>query len=247
MTNCVNCASRMEEQLMKTTNDAKKRFRGMLLFALLCAALAFFLSGCGFKNELLDSRMQVFVQSLGENDPDEVLRLFHPDVPVSREKFTEWFDTVRGIWQPGESDKIELRGININKTLKRGDGKAAGDTVYKGTYVVKSGEAVYAVDMTYQITDGGEGITYLNFAVGQKTGAWVYIAVGVVAAFILWTIVDIIRKRPKYFVVLILVALFLHLTITVNGVRYGIPVGCIGYWISRYAEKKKARVTQDEG
>lgn len=241
----------------------------LFLSVLLCC----FLAGCAglLKSEEMDREAERILEALNEDDADQIFQSMYPGV-VTREEFDASYESVRQLWKKSDEYTMKLRAINTNKNYNQ----SGNSLVRQAQYYVYTPDQDYTITLTYRSDDIGEGIYQFNLNIGAEpvlvsggfTTAsqnsvlqWGLLILSVLSyLFVLATVVDILRKRPRLFGVWIAAALtfagFLiqaapsnfHLGLRViwfalsafkiysNGIRnfvFVLPVGAIVYWCMR--------------
>lgn len=249
---------------MKKTNVVT-----VLLSILLCCVL----SGCSdmLKREDMDQELEHLIEALNEDDADAIFQAMYPGI-VTREEFDESYETVRRLWERSDGHTAKLRSINTKKNFNQ----SGNSLVCQAQYYVYTQEQSYTITLTYRSDDIGEGIYRFDINVGAEpvlisggfTTArensalqWGLLVLSILSyLFIIVTVVDILRKRPRLFGVWIAAALTFigfwiqaapanfHIGGSViwfvmssfkiysGGFRkfiFAIPVGAIVYWCMR--------------
>lgn len=248
----------------------KKPSTLLFLFPIL---LCCFLSGCAslLKNERMDEEVEQLIAALNEDNADQIFSSMYPDV-VTREEFDASYDTIRQIWEKSEKYTIKLNAINTNKNVNN----SGGITTCQAQYYVYTEDKDYTFTITYRIDDKGEGLYGFNltpgtipvlisggFTTARKNSAlqWGALIFGVISyIFIIVTVIDILRKRPRLYGVWLVASLTFFafrvqavpdnfhvggfvtwfamsaFKIYSNGIRnfvFALPVGAVVYWILR--------------
>ena len=220
----------------------KKRILSITFALMMVLAL---LAGCTLHNKTLDPVMQRTVEALNQNDMNALRAMISEDT-VDDAAFTYFAEHLSDYWQPTEPEALRLVKLNVQKS--------PGQTTWSGGYLLPDGAEYNFLSLVY--TEDAEGHGELlglhldQVDETQAAGISVHSPFGVAGliynllcfAFIVFTIVDIARKRPiKYgwYIVLALVSFYM----TFNGVRFSAPLGSIIYWAIRKGllEKKAAR------
>lgn len=206
---------------------------------LLCAALLFCLSlgGCGMiKNEEMDQRLEKLILALNEDDGEKVFQSMYPGA-VSREDFDIGYSYIQNIWNPSDTYTVKMNSINVKKNV----GSNA-SYLCQAEYYVLFEDSAYYVTLVYLSDSGGAGLYNINVSSTSNTillsgslltpgensiGQWLLLLLGILEwIFAVFTIVDIIRKRPRLFGLWILAALvFFYVGYTTNGSAFQFNLG----------------------
>lgn len=251
----------------------KLRIAILLLSVLICC----FLSGCTnlLKSEYMDEKLEDFIEALNEDDADRIYLSMYPDAST-REEFDALYEPIRQIWKKSDSYTTKLISFNTNKTF----GNSGTSTIRKAQYYVYTEENDYTISLAYLSDNNGDGLYQFNLIAGAEpvllsggfTTAkentmlqWVVLVFCVLSyIFIIVTIVDIFRKRPRLYGVWLVAALTFFsfqaqvtsanfhiggmvtwfsmsaLKIYSNGSRYfvlALPAGAIVYWFLRLSKR----------
>lgn len=258
----------------------KSGVAGMLFVILVCC----FLTGCSgvLKNERMDREVERIIAALNEDDADQIFLSMYPDA-VTREEFDEAYEKIHQLWQKSDSHTIKLNAINMRKTLSN-----SGDSqICEAQYYIYTQDKFYTIYLTHLSDDKGDGLYGFYLKVGAEpmliSGSfttarensvlqWGILILGVLSyLFIIVTVVDILRKRPRLFGLwLAAVLTFFSLQIKVVpdnsymgvGVNWfvmssykiynndswilflALPVGAIVYWCLRKKLKPKQKKPQ---
>ncbi|MEZ3462127.1 MAG: hypothetical protein K1W23_08220 [Lachnospiraceae bacterium] len=247
----------------------KTKVLAFVLAFLCCCVLA----GCAdmLKKEDMDQEVERLIAALNEDDADAVFQSMYPGV-VSREEFDDSYETIQSLWERSDEHTTKLRSISTNKNFD----KFGESLVCKAQYYVYTQDQSYTITLTYRSDDIGEGIYRFDLNVGAHP---VLISGGITTAsensalqwgllilsalcyvFVIATVVDILRKRPRLYGVWLVAALvFLgfqiqaapgsfHLgghvsALTLSAFKiftggrrlfvFAVPVGVIVYWCMR--------------
>ena len=242
------------------------------LLALMMAAVLLLLCGCGSLEEggaVLDEKLEQFMACIEANDKAGAAALaYNQEFGASVEDF---FDDLAAYWPATAGDAYTRQSTNV--TIRNGT------KFFKGQYLVESAGKSYVVDLAYTQDENGAGITMLYANLSEDLAAattpsgtlqsaaentplqWVFLAFRLIfIGFVIFTIVDILRKKPKLYGLWVLAALFyltLGLSLSETGVRFifnigilsatewlkypdgaihialGLPAGAIAYWCVR--------------
>ena len=220
--------------------------RPLILVITSLLLLTFILCGCTIHNETLDIQMQKAVTALNQKDTD-ALRQMLPIDSVDEETFLSDLEQLYSVWVPVNPSEVKLIQLNVTKS--------ADQTVTRGVYSVPGNEqyncfqliCVKAKDGTAALNrfDLGWADTSALSAAGSPLGIAGMVLAVISFIVIVFTIIDIARKRPRkygWFIVLALFTFFL----SINGVRLTAPLGAIIYWCIRSSLlKKKAALDAD--
>lgn len=187
----------------------KKSRIATLLLSILLGCL---LSGCAglFKNESMDQEVTDLITALNADDADQIFQSMYPDT-VTREEFDEGYETIRQFWEASDDYTFKLVSINTKRNLSN----AGSSLVCQAHYYVYTQENSYLFSLTHLSDEGGTGLSYFNISASAEP---VLISGGFTTApensvlqwgvlifrilswlFLIVTIVDILRKRPRLF------------------------------------------------
>lgn len=242
------------------------------ILVLMMAVVLLLLCGCAAMEEggaVLDEQLEAFMACVEAKDKDGAAELAYNQ--EFGEDIREFFDGLTDYWPAKAGDVHTRQSLNVTVGNR---GKT-----YKGSYLVASNGENYVVDIAYVEDDNGAGITmlYANLssdvaAAATPTGTlqsaaqntpiqWCFLAIRLLfVGFVIFTVVDILRKKPRYYGLWILAALFylvvrlrlsemnvnFHITFgilaTTEWLKYpdgltnivlGLPAGSIAYWCVR--------------
>lgn len=204
----------------------RNRIRRLLALALLLGCLL--LTGCALHNKTLDAQMTRVVQALNERD-DSALRAMFDEKQLDDASFRSFARSLHVYWQKTDPEEIRLVQLNINKNSQQ--------SVWSGTYVLPEGTEYNVLRLVYAEDSAGHGSLqslYLDKAEVPSAGISIVTILWYLlcAAFIVFTIVDVARKKPiKYgwFIALSLLTFFLRK----NGAQVTVPLGAVIYWCIR--------------
>lgn len=192
------------------------------------------------------------------------------------------FEGITNYWPVHSTDPFEQRDLNYTKNISGKESQA----ITSAVYCVHSGSEDYQVTLVKQSDNNGSGIISFNVVsvqelldagiepVGSKlpaanktSGQWCFLVFWVLAlVFVLITIIDIIRKKPKKYglwIVLALVFIGFQFSAGANNVttrflfgilqksqwvkssngtntlQLSLPIGALIYWILRKTLLKK--------
>lgn len=247
----------------------RKNIVVLFLSILLCC----FLAGCAdlLKSEEMDREVERILEALNEDDADLIFQSMYPGV-VTREEFDASYESVRQIWNKSDDYTMKLTSINTNKNYNQ----SGNSLVRQARYYIYTQDQDYTIMLTYRSDDHGEGVYQFNLNIGAEpvlvsggfTTAsensalqWGLLILSVLSyLFIVVTVIDILRKRPRLYGLWIVAALaFAGFSIQVapgnfhlglrliwlvlsafkiysNGIRsfvFVLPVGAIVYWCMR--------------
>ena len=156
---------------------------------------------------------------------------------VTREEFDESYETIRRLWERSDGHTAKLRSINTKKNLNQ----SGNSLVCQAQYYVYTQEQSYTITLTYRSDDIGEGIYRFDINVGAEpvlisggfTTArensvlqWGLLVLSILSyLFIIVTVVDILRKRPRLF-----------------GVWLAAALTFIGFWVQAAPAKDRKSV-----
>ncbi len=177
----------------------------LLLSILFC----FFLSGCAglFKNERMEQEVEQLIDALNEDDADQIFLSMYPGV-ITREEFDKSYEAIRLLWNKSDEHTIRLNSINTQKSL-------GNSLICQVRYYVYTRDNAYTITLTHLSDNNGDGIYRFNLTAGAepvlisggfKTAMansvlqWGVLFLCVLSyLFIIFTAVDILRKRPRLF------------------------------------------------
>lgn len=242
------------------------------LLALMMAAILLLLCGCASIEEggaVLDEKLEQFMACVEAKDKEGAAALAYNQ--EFGESVKDFFDDLATYWPAKAEDTYTRQSTNV--TIRNGA------KIFKGQYLVESGGENYVVDIAYAEDDNGAGITMLYANLSEDVAAattptgtlqsaaensplqWVFLALRLIfVGFIIFTIVDVLRKKPKLYglwIIAALIYLSLSLSLSKTGIRFnfnisilsatewlkypdgaitialGLPVGAIAYWCVR--------------
>jgi len=228
--------------------------RKWLTLIVVLTLLAAMLSGCSFKNKVLDAQMEAALVHLNNGDAEAMYQLMYPDA-IEEQAFSEGFDLIMQIWQEKQPDDLKLVRFYV-------DAKAQADfrqKTYEGFYKTTFGEEIRYIYLRYADTSEGSGIVNLNIlAENEVSGVEVstesivsLISEGIFLLIAVITIIDVIRKKPRRYGWFIVLAM-LRSSFTSGGMTIVIPVGAMIYWgirsklLRKKAEWLKAQQSEEE-
>ena len=209
----------------------KKEIRGLLLMTLVCLA-ALMLSGCRMTDEVLDREMRAFNACMESGDTEVLRARFHPDFAPDDAAYAAWFADAQRLWRPISAEKIDLDALTVSE--KTGEGYRIKS--YNGNYFYKYDQMPCELRLEYIESNGLKGLKTIHFASVTASMRQYYWELGfsvILSIFGLMTIIDIIRKKPKYYRLWIAVVSLLYIPITLFGFRSALPVGVMIYWWER--------------
>ena len=217
----------------------RKKKLAVLMAAVLACCL--FLSGCAVKNETLDAQLDRTLAALNQDDREAFFALLYPGLE-SNIDLDEGYRQIREIWIPTERENVELVRYNVNASPQQ--------KAYQGIYRLPRSDEFAYLEIDYLETKEGRGLVGLHMGMieepEQKTygvGQWINIVL--YAAFVLFTVVDVIRKKPRKYGWYIVLAL-LYFRLRINSFSVSLPLGSIIYWCIRkklLREKEAAAMT----
>ena len=242
------------------------------MLVLMMAAALLLLCGCAAVEEggaVLDEQLEAFMACVEAKDKEGAAELAYNQ--EYGEDIRGFFDGLTAYWPAKAGDVHTRQSLNVNIGNR---GKT-----YKGSYLVTSNGENYVVDIAYVEDDNGAGITmlYANLsadvaAAATPTGTlqsaaqntplqWSFQAIRLLfVGFVIFTVVDILRKKPRYYGLWILVALFylvvrlrlsefnvnVHVTFGIlaatewlkypdglTNIVLSLPAGAVAYWCVR--------------
>ena len=198
---------------------------------IVCTILAFLiliLCGCGRIGQSKQSK------DSAQSEMDDVLVQFmtcleHNDLEGAKalaygpEEMTQSFPVIEQYWPAHHDDPFEASGLELDSIANQ---TQTYESIF-AVYLVRSGGEDFQVTLVYRRDAGGNGLVSLNAtrtqemldrgmipqALGQpvakKTvGQWCFTVFWVLMCLLcLWTVIDLIRKRPKLYILWILLCL----------------------------------------
>ncbi len=252
----------------------------VVLIILVCC----FMTGCAgvLENESMDLEVEKIIEALNEDDADKIYSAMYPNA-VTREEFDEAYEKIHKFWQKSDSHTKKLNAINTKKTLN----KSGNSVICEAQYYVYTQDNFYTIYLNYLSDDKGEGLYGFYLQVGAEpmliSGSfrtvrensvlqWGVLLFGVLSyIFIIITVVDILRKRPRLFGLWLVAALAFfslqikrvpdnsYMGVAVNWFAlssykiynngswilfFAVPVGAIVYWCLRKKLKPKQKKPQ---
>ena len=180
-----------------------------------------------FRNEVLDQQLEVLVSSMNSNDPEPLKDIMHPT--VYSEDVDAWFAEIHPLWQNTSTEAFKAKGINISSRVRNGQEYKS----YRGIWTVKMGENTYELTIIYESDDKGSGGGALSFYRTEGANAFTVVAYIIYFLFVIFTVVDIIRSKPRLYGLFILLSIMLFFQIRFGEVRITLPLGAIIYWLAR--------------
>ena len=202
------------------------------------------MAGCTYKNKTLDPQARAVIEALNDEDPEAFTDLI---LEKYQEGGPEGFESIKEHWIDTDPDEAKLVSLNINTKINPVDGTVK---TYTGVYQLPREDELDNLKIVYVESkeDSGLSSVLLGSYVDKNTS---HVAVFNVASALVYliaatvTIVDIVRKKPGYWGILIVVAL-LAFTLKIMSVSISVPVGSIVYWcIRRSLLEKKAAKEED--
>ena len=187
----------------------------LLLSILLCS----FLSGCAdlLKDERMEQEVANLIDALNEDDADKIFLSMYPDA-VTREEFDASYETIRTIWEKSDDYTMKLCSINTNKNFNN----SKVSLTCQAQYYIYTQDNSYTITLTRLSDDNGDGLSRFNLVAGAEpvlvsggfttAGAnsalqWGMLTFCILSyLFVIVTVVDILRKRPRLFGVWLLAA-----------------------------------------
>ncbi|MBE6931954.1 MAG: hypothetical protein E7464_01045 [Ruminococcaceae bacterium] len=252
------------------------------ILALMMTAALLLLCGCASIEEggaVLDEKLEQFMACIEANDKEGVAELAY-NLEFG-DNLKDVFDDLSAYWPAKAGDTYTRQSFHV--TI-RNEAK-----IYQGQYLVASAGESYVVDIAYVEDDNGAGITMLYANLSEDLAAattptgtlqtaaensflqWCFLVLWLIfIGFAVFTIVDIIRKKPRLYglwIAAAVVFLSVSLQISDSNLRFnwviailnrsrwlkypdgtnifslGLPVGAIVYWCMRGSllRQKKAR------
>lgn len=205
--------------------QGRKKF-AVLTAAILCFCL--FLSGCGLKSETLDAQLDLVLSALNRDDRDAFVALLYPGLG-SESDMEEGYRQIREVWIPTERESVKLVRYNFNAS--------SGQKMYQGIYQLPRSDEYGYLEIVYLETAERSGLVGLHMGMIEESqkntsgiGQWIFTILYL--AFVLFTIVDVVRKKPRKYGWYIVLS-FLYFSLRVNSFAVTIPLGSILYWCVR--------------
>ena len=215
----------------------KRHISKLLLIALLIGCLA--LSGCSIHSKTLDPVMEQVLTALNTQDRDAMKSMLDPSLPEA--ELETGLEQMLEIWR--ETDPAEARLGNL-QVERSGSWER-----HTGVYWLPETEDYNAIQLVYEITDGEGTLRYIHLGTADSAGVpnrMTVLMILPVLALILFTIIDILRKKPRKYGFLIIIAL-ITVPLPVASVQLAIPVGSALYWcLRKQLLRKKAEAEQSE-
>lgn len=214
----------------------KKKLLTLLAIFIACGmvtafVLLTFFGSSILKNDILDSQLDAFVNSMNSDDPESLKRIFHPSVYA--EDVDAWYTKNHPLWQNTPIEAFKTKNIKINTYYKDGVKYKR----YQGVWSANIGENLYELTIVYDSDDKGSGIGTLSINHIEEAHGVTYflsvIALIIYALIVIYTVIDIIRFKPRLYGLFIVIAIGLFFRIRINAVYFTIPLGAIIYWLVR--------------
>ena len=205
--------------------------------------LAVMLSGCSFKNKVLDAQMEMALAALNDGNSEKMYQLIYPGAMEER-AFDEGFDQIMQAWQEKQPEDLKLVRFYVNSKVQADFRQKT----YEGIYKMTLGDESCYIYLLYADTSEGSGIVNLNLLSEDEVSGVEISAFSIVSLvfevlfwlIVVFTIIDIIRKKPRRYGWYIVLAL-LRVTLRTGELALIVPVGVIIYWgIRRNLLRKKA-------
>ena len=198
---------------------------------LIIIVLILSLSSCSLHDALLDEQLQLFVSAMNADDPSLLFSGMHPE--IYREDFDTFYQGIKPLWRSAKTEDFRLTGMQV-RTRKVNDERYGH---YQGVWKVRFEDDYYQLAIVYDSDEKGSGITTMSFVQIPKTSTADTIfgiaLVILVFAFLIYTAVDILRKKPRAYILVLILAVMLVFTIRIGTLKIAIPLGSIGYWVLR--------------
>ncbi len=245
----------------------KMRYRriGCVFLAFLLLALC----GCGLIRDTkasidsatveMDELLVQFMTCIENNDMEGAAALAYDGDALRRD-----FAALREYWPARSTDEYELKDLNVNRNIA---GPEESNTTVRAVYLVKTGGEDYQVvlvkmrdangdgllslkaDRVQELMDHGEEpLTGHDPLPGKTLGQWCFVGLSVLCfLFCLFTVIDIIRKKPKLYGLWILIALVFfggYLYRSAGGIQTGIRFGLLNAseWIRYYGGANRFQI-----
>lgn len=222
---------------MKQKMKAIKRMKlGGAILTLI--ALALLLSGCAedamqADSSLMEEKKNLVVACLNERDLNGLLAIVYPnDLPMEDQE--AGFQAMTDVWKPVDAKDVTMIRLNSQTT----EGKNQRVTVYQGIYQFPQETEQYALYLSYTEAGDARGLTDIRLIPADQVAPAaeplsLTVSRFATVCFILFSIVDVVRKKPRrygWYIVLCIVVYW----ITTNGVTHVVlPVGALIYWCIR--------------
>ena len=195
--------------------------------------LALLLSGCAADSTLIDEQKNLVVSCLNDHDLDELHALMYPNA-ISKEELEAGYLAIEDVWQTVDVKDVTLIQLN-SQTNTRQNQRVK---VYRGVFRFPEAMEQYALYLLYMETGDAKGLTNIRIisasqAASPTTPLSLTISRIVTVCFIIFSIVDVVRKKPRrygWYIVLCIVVFWFNF----NHVRYIVlPLGALIYWCIR--------------
>ncbi len=205
--------------------------------------LALLLLGCAADSSLMEEQKNLVVSCLNDHDPDGLQAIMYPNA-LSKEELEAGYQAIADIWQPMDAKDVKLIQLNSQTNAKQ--------KIYQGIYQFPEEMEQYALYLSYVETDGGKGLTNIRIisaSQAQPPAAPLTLTISriVTVCFILFSVVDVVRKKPRrygWYIALCIVFFWINF----NNVRYIVlPLGALIYWCIRnkLLAKKAAMIAKE--
>ena len=219
-----------------------KRNTRVICTVILFSILLFCLTGCSQRNEILDGQLSQVIENLFDNKPDELYEMFYPEAIGSKEEFIEWYHKINDMFPHFSGIEPKLKSQTVRSTVSKDQMRK---TTYQGIYGFNYENERYQFIITYLETETACGILNVNVEKVMKlngTAVTILILITLLwIAFVGFTVVDIIKQKPRKHVLWLILSLLLTFSLTSHGVRFGIPIGSVIYWSVRKRLLKGSR------
>ena len=213
--------------------------------------LAMLLSGCTADIpsdvSLLEEQKNLVVSCLNDHDQERLQALLYP-VAVSQIDMDAGFQSLMDVWQPVDAEDVKMlqfssqRRTSLNQRI----------TVFQGIYQLPKGMEQYALYLSFAETAGAKGLNEINIVpvsqvAVEKKPLSLTISRIVTVCFIIFSIIDVVRKKPRRYGWYIALCIVLF-RINYKRVRYVVlPLGALIYWcIRKKLLAKKAAMLKTE-
>lgn len=233
----------MERIILKRMKTA-----GSIIILVLIALL---LSGCAADPSILEENKDLFVSCMNDHDPDGLYAIMYPN-EISKEELEAGYKSMADLWQ--EVNAEDVKTIRFSKKTTLAQNKRV--TVCQGVYQFPEGLEQYVLYLSYKETDDAKGLTEIRMIPTSQISPSVTaaplsptVSCIVTVCFIIFSIVDVVRKKPRrwgWYIVLCVVVFWIRF----NNVRYIVlPLGALIYWCIRkklLAKKAAMKVSEME-
>lgn len=269
--------------------NRKLRVLRQFALVLLCLACVLFVGCTQLSNDELDAQLNIMLDAIEANDLEQAYAAMYPEV-MTQNAFTSAFEQMRTYWPQNNSTRTcKMTKIDTAKGTYNGQHY----TQISGEYTVETDLEPYFIRIVYRQDDQSSGILAFNLVrqseyeqetavtgtfatAAQNTPVqWLFLVFWLLSiGFVVVTVVDILRKRPRLYGLWLICALVfaafifqregasvvhnrLNVSLLIQSnwlvsgsgaltIRLSLPVGAIAYWSSRRKlQKQKEPLQQD--